>query len=185
MSNWADWVWLNGSLFRADEARVSVFDRSFLLGDGLFETVRVIGGRLFRLDRHLARLQRGAELLRLAVPFSAEISAAIRETVRANDLTDAAVRVTVSRGAGPPGPGLEGAGPPLSVIAARPFSGYPQRWYDPGAAAIISAIVKNEHSPACGFKTTSYVEHVLARAEAAERGVDEALLLNTRGHLVE
>jgi branched-chain amino acid aminotransferase len=185
MSDWAERVWINGSLCEAGEARVSVFDRSFLLGDGLFETVGVFGGRLFRLDRHLARLQSGAECLRLDLPFLAQIPAAIAETLRANHLTRAAVRITVSRGAGPPGPGTAGAGPPLCVIAARPFSGYPERWYALGAVAVISAMVKNEHSPICRFKTTSYVEHVLARAEAAQRGADEALLLNTRGHVVE
>ena len=186
MNHWAQWVWLNGKTVRAEAARVSVFDRSFLLGDGLFETLRVIEGRLFRLDRHLARLQGGAERVRLVLPYSvAEFTAGIQEIVRANELMDAAVRVTVSRGVGPAGPGLEGAGPPLCVIAARSFPGYPDYWYRPGARAMTSTIPKNERSPLAGIKTTSYLEHVLARAEAVEWGADEALLLNTRGHLVE
>jgi branched-chain amino acid aminotransferase len=186
MADWADWIWLNGRLVRATEASVSVFDRSFLLGDGLFETMRATGGRLFRPERHLSRLERGAARLRMALPAAAdELLGALRETVRANHLEDAALRLTISRGNGPPGLGLEGTGPPVCMIAARPFQGYPHHWYDPGAASIISSVVKNEQSLLAGLKTTSYVEHVVARAEAMERGADEALLLNTRGHLVE
>jgi branched-chain amino acid aminotransferase len=183
---WAEWVWMNGRLVRGDEATVSVFDRSFLLGDGLFETMRVTGGRLFRPERHLARLERSAERLRLSVPAGGDdLAEAIRKTLAANHLKDAAVRLTLSRGVGLPGPGIAGAETPLCVIAARPFHGYPDRWYEPGAEAVVSAIVKNEWSPLAGIKTTSYAEHVLARAEAAERGADEALFVNTRGHLVE
>ena len=106
---------------------MSVFDRSFLLGDGLFETMRAAGGRLFRPERHLARLQRGAARLRMALPAAAEdLIEALRETVRANHLADAALRLDRSPAApGPPGLGLEGTGPPLCMIAARPFQGYP------------------------------------------------------------
>jgi branched-chain amino acid aminotransferase len=183
---WAEWVWMNGRLVRGAEASVSVFDRSFLLGDGLFETMRAIGGRLFRMERHLARLHRSADRLRLSPPAGAdELAAAIRETLAANHLTDAAVRLTVSRGVGSPGPGIQGAETPLCVIAARPFQGYSDHWYRPGATAITSSAIKNERSLLAGLKSTSYGEHVLARVEAADRGVDEALLLNTRGHLVE
>lgn len=183
---WSEWVWLNGRLVRGAEATVSVFDRSFLLGDGLFETMRASRGRLFRPERHLAWLERGAARLRLARLAPAdELLEALCQTLRANHLSDAALRLTVSRGAGPPGLGLEGTGPPVSMIAARVFRGYPGHWYDPGATAIISSVTKNEQSPLAGLKTTSYLEHVLARAEAAERGADESLLLNTRGHLVE
>jgi branched-chain amino acid aminotransferase len=183
---WAEWVWLNGRLVRGAEATVSVFDRSFMLGDGLFETLRVIDGRLFRLGRHMTRLERSAARLRLSLPAAPDkLTEAIRETLEANRLEDAAVRLTVSRGVGPPGPGVEGADAPLCVIAARAFHGYPGHWYDRGATAIISSVTKNERSPLSGLKTTSFGEHVLARAEAAERGVEEALLLNTQGHLVE
>jgi branched-chain amino acid aminotransferase len=186
MSEWAEWVWLNGRMVRGAEATVSVFDRAFLLGDGLFETMRAMGGRIFRLDRHLARLQRGAGRLRLPLPAAApELARAIQETLQANGLEEAAVRLTVSRGPGPPGPGIQEAGPAVVVIAARSFTGYPGRWYEPGATAIISTVVKNERSPLCAVKSISYAEHVLARTEAAERGADEALLVNTLGNLVE
>ena len=183
---WAAWVWLNGRLVRGAEAVVSLFDRSFLMGDGLFETLRSVQGRLFRLDRHLARLEQGAALLRLSLPWNVkELTEAIHRTIAANSLSGAAVRLTVSRGVGPPGPGLGGAKAPLCVIAARPFAGYPEHWYDPGATAIVSSIVKNDRSPLSGVKSTSYLEHVLARAESTDRGADEALLLNTRGQFAE
>jgi branched-chain amino acid aminotransferase len=183
---WADWVWLNGRLVRGAEAAVSVFDRGFLLGDGLFETLRAVDGRLFRPERHLARLQRGAAYLGLELTAGAdELIAALWETLQANHLEDAALRLTVSRGAGPPGLGLAGTGVATSVIAARAFHGYPDHWYDPGATAVLSRVVKNEQSQLCGIKSISWLEHVMARAEAAEKGADEALLRNTRGDLVE
>jgi branched-chain amino acid aminotransferase len=186
VAEWAEWVWLNGARVRSDEASVSVFDRSFLMGDGLFETMRASRSRVFRIDRHLARLQAGAARLRLTLPWTTtELTHAIQETLAANGLGDAAVRLTVSRGIGSPGPGLAGADTPLVVVAVRAFAGYPRHWYDPGATAVLSTVTKNERSPLCGLKCTSYAEHILARAEAGERQADEALLLNTRGHLVE
>lgn len=185
MAEWAEWVWLDGRLVRGREAAVSVFDRSFLLGDGLFETMRARQGNVFRLDRHLMRLERGAARLHLSLQESAALAGAVAAVLEANQLANAALRLTVSRGTHPPGLGLEGAGPSTSVIAVRPFAGYPDHWYQPGARGVISRVSKNERSPLCGVKSTSWAEHVLARAEAAERGADEALLLNTRGRLVE
>jgi branched-chain amino acid aminotransferase len=186
MADWAEWVWLNGRLERGSESAISVCDRSFLLGDGLFETMRARRGRVFRLDRHLARLRRGAEQLHISLPAAPDaLAAAVHDALRANSLQEAALRLTISRGVGVPGLAWDGTEAPVIVIAARPFSGYPERWYQHGASAIISTFIKNERSPLCGFKTTSFVEHVAARAEAAGRGADEALLLNTRGYLVE
>jgi branched-chain amino acid aminotransferase len=183
---WAEWAWVNGRLVRGSEAAISVFDRGFLLGDGLFETLRSVGGRLFRPERHMARLKLGATRLGLALEAGNDaLVAALRETLRANRLEDAALRLTVSRGAGPPGLGMERMGPATCVIAARAFHGYPDRWYDPGATAILSRVVKNELSPLSGLKTTSWLEYVMARAEAAEKGADEALLRNTRGDLAD
>jgi branched-chain amino acid aminotransferase len=186
MAEWGDWVWLNGRMVRSAEATVSVFDRSFLMGDGLFETMQSSDGRVFRLTRHLDRLKRGAIQLGLPLAWSMEgLTAAIGETLAANGLRDAAIRLTVSRGIGPPGPSPRGCGSATVVIAARPFESYPERWYQPGATAVMSRITKNERSPLCGLKATSYLEHVQARAEALERHADEALLRNTRGRLVE
>jgi branched-chain amino acid aminotransferase len=186
MTEWAEWVWLNGRLVRGDGARVSVFDRSFLLGDGLFETMRATSGRVFRLEGHLARLHASANRLRLGLPWTLpELADAVQSTLGRNGLAEAALRLTVSRGIGEPGLRLSGADQPVAVVAVRPFTGYPGQWYLPGATAIFSTLCKNERSPLSGIKSTSNAEHVLARAEAEERGADEALLLNTRGHLVE
>jgi branched-chain amino acid aminotransferase group I len=186
MTGWSEWVWLNGRLVRGEEAAVSVFDRSFLLGDGLFETMRARRGRIFRLDRHLERLQQSAARLKIPLPGTPEgLAAATVEVLQANGLQEAALRLTLSRGVGLPGLVTDGQEVPTCVIAARPFEGYPERWYQAGASAIISSTVRCESSPLCGMKTTSFAEHVLARAEAAERGADEALLLNSRGFLVE
>jgi branched-chain amino acid aminotransferase len=186
MSGWAEWVWTDGRLIRGAEATLSVFDRGFLLGDGLFETLRASQGEPVHLAAHLRRLRAGAEVLRIRLPWSDQtLTAAIRELLTANELSEAAVRLTLSRGVGPPGPSIPGTISPTIVLAVRPFTGYPGRWYEPGAEAILCRVVKNERSPLCAVKSTSYLEHILARDEAVRRGAEEALLLNTRGRLVE
>lgn len=178
-------VFLNGAFLPADEARVSVFDRSFLYGDGLFETIRCYGGLPFAWTRHLDRLHAGAEFLRLRVPLSDEaLLGAALELLRRNGLTDALVRLQVSRGVGRRGYSPAGAEQPLVVITAHPAPEVsperPLRW------RLVTApfrLVAGEELGA--FKTGSRLLNVLARQRAEEAGADEALLLDTRGHVAE
>jgi aminodeoxychorismate lyase len=186
MADWAEWVWLNGRMVKGAEASVSVFDRSFQLGDGLFETVRACQGRIFRLNEHLARLREGLSILHFSTPWDGQsLHFAIHELLDANSLRDAAVRLTVSRGVGAGGLEPRSAGPPTVVITARLYTGPPDWWYQTGMSAIFSQVVKNERSPLCGVKSTSHAEHVLARFDAMGSRKDEALMLNTQGYLVE
>lgn len=156
-------------------------DRGFTLGDGLFETMRAVGGRLPLLSLHLGRLRSSAEVLRLSIHWTdAFLAEGIHAVLAANHLTDAAVRLTVSRGV----PSRRGLLPdpqarPTLVIDAEPFAGYPAELYERGAALVTSPIPRNEHSPLATVKSTSRLEHVLARQAAAEAGADEALVLNT------
>jgi branched-chain amino acid aminotransferase len=186
MANWSDWVWLNGRLVRGVEASVSVLDRSFLLGDGLFETMRVVRRRVLHLEAHLARLHRGTQLFRISIGWDdQQLALALQQVLETNALEEAALRLTVSRGVGPAGPMPDPTARATVIIAARPFAGYPPEWFEQGLRATLSRIIKNERSPLCRVKSTSYAEHVLARLEAVERKTDEALMLNTQGHLVE
>ncbi|CAN5808454.1 branched chain amino acid--2-keto-4-methylthiobutyrate aminotransferase [soil metagenome] len=178
-------LWVNDRLVPVEKAALDPRDRGFTLGDGLFETIRVRGGRALLLDLHLARLRTGAGRIGLSrVPDGETLSGAIRMTLEANGLSDAAVRLTVSRGV-PANRGLSSKPEPTPslVVHAQPFAGYPAELYSRGMRAAISSIPRNERSPLARIKALSYLDNVLARREADARGVDEALMLNTAGHL--
>jgi branched-chain amino acid aminotransferase len=181
-----DLVWFDGRVVAAADAVVPISAHGVLCGDGIFETLRVYGGEPFRLDRHLARLVEGAAVLGLEMPWGTEaLTAAVRELLEARDLREAAVRITALRGVGPPGPDPTECEETLVFITARPYAGYPERIYTQGARAILATTRQNEHSPLCRVKSTSYLNHVLARAEARRASVEEALLLNSRGEVAE
>ncbi len=178
-------LWVNGRLAPTCEARLDPRDRGFTLGDGLFETMRAGGGTVPWLDSHLTRLRAGAATIGLPVPWGDDaLTRAVTQTLAANRLVDGVVRLTASRGV-PAGRGLLPEPQPLPslVIHAQPFAGYPTELYARGIRVITSRVTRNEHSPLARVKVISALDNVLARREAAARGVDEALLRNTAGHL--
>jgi branched-chain amino acid aminotransferase len=178
-------VFLNGQFVPEEHAVVSVFDRSFLYGDGLFETMRVFRGKPFRWEQHIERLQRGADFLKIKLPFAPE---ALRqfadELVAKNNLSDALLRLTVSRGIGVRGYSPKGAEHPTVVMSLHPAPIYnadnPPRW-----KLITSSHRLPANEPLAQFKTCNKLAQILARAEADAAGADEALLLNTDGFAVE
>jgi branched-chain amino acid aminotransferase len=179
-------LWVNGALIPAERAHIDARDRGFTLGDGLFETVRVHRGHPLGLDRHVARLRRGAGFLGITLPWEDhELRDAIAATLAANGSIGAALRLTLSRGVPktrglPPDPDAT----PSLVIAVQPFTGYPAELYRRGITAMTSQIPRNERSPLTRHKTLSYLDQVLARREAAALGADDALMRNTAGELV-
>lgn len=178
-------LWINGELLLPSEATLDPRDRGFTLGDGLFETVRVRRSVPLRLGRHLSRLRAGADVLGLSsLPEDEDLSGAVAKTLAAGELTEAAVRLTVSRGV-PKRRGLlpEPGSRPSVVVHAEPFAGYPAELYDRGVRAITSRIQRNERSPLARIKSLNYLDNVLAFREAEARGADDALLLNTAGDL--
>ncbi len=195
-------VFLNGQILPEAQAVVPVSDRGFLLGDGLFETMRVVRGRPFRLPQHLERLARGATFLKIKLPFTPEeLKKFAGQLVEQNKMPDAILRLTLTRGPGGRGyaPNCEGKptvvmtlhpvpGAPSTGLArcknvaghAEPVLGAPLQWN-----LITSSFRIPADDPLAAFKTTSKILHVMARAEAVERGADEALLLNTKGEAAE
>ena len=172
-------IHLNGRLVDACEARIDPADRGLLLADGLFETLRAYDGRLFCLDAHLARLAAGAALLGLPAPPLPEIAAAVRDTLAANGLADASIRITLTRGAGP-----RGLLPPTGVTPTLMVAAYPLPSSLPTAmSACLASIRRNEQSPLSRIKSLAYLENILALGEAAAAGYDEAILLNTAGRI--
>ncbi len=170
--------WVNGQLVPLDRPQLSVFDRGFTLGDGLFETMRAYGGRVFRLQDHLERLARSATLIDLPIPSG--LAAAVVETLNANGLEEAAIRLTISRGPAPPGLRPPGTPRPSCVITARPAPEPP----DTLTAATASGRL-NEHAPTAGLKRLGYLDALMALEEARAAGYDDAVLLDTSEHLAE
>jgi branched-chain amino acid aminotransferase len=170
-------VWLDGQLVDEQAARVSASDHGFLLGDGVFETLRVYAGEPFALDEHLARLRASAEVMRIPVP--AGLGAAAHDVLRANEVSNARVRITLTSGGGPAGL-ARGAGLPTALVVALPLTPG-----SPTSTAVVSRFRRDEHSPLAGVKTTSLAQSVVALAEARDAGADDALVLNMAGNLCE
>jgi branched-chain amino acid aminotransferase len=173
-------VWLNGTLVDPDEAAVSVFDHGFTVGDGVFETMKVTGGRPFAVRRHLERLHRSAQQLGLDVPRTdASLRGVIDEVLAAAALDVARLRITLTAGVTALGSG-RGAAEPTLVVAAGPLAPW-----EVETTAVTVPWPRNERSPLAGVKTTSYAENVFVLAEAHKVGATEALVPNTRGQLCE
>jgi len=178
-------VYLNGQFVEEAEARVSVFDRGFLYGDGLFETLRARHGRPFRWEAHWERLQAGAGRLRLNVTGeSGNWRRTLEELLERNQLSDAVVRIQITRGVGPRGYSPRGADAPTVLMSAHPAP-----VVTPGKPAQVSLATASlrvlADDPLARCKTSDKLRQVLARAEAEERAADEALLLNHRGEIAE
>ncbi|MBI4294891.1 MAG: aminotransferase class IV [Chloroflexi bacterium] len=180
----ADIVYLNGELLPRHQACLSPFDHGFLYGYGLFETMRAYGGRVFRLGLHLERLQRSARFLGLALE-GLELEKAVVDTLRANGLADARLRLTVSAGEGQAIPDPATCRGPTVLVTATSYQPPSPQSYQSGWTAITSSICRNSRSPLCQMKGIAYIDSVLARRQARAAGADEALLLNEKGLLAE
>jgi branched-chain amino acid aminotransferase len=174
-------VWLDGSILDAAKAKVSVFDHGLTVGDGVFETIKLIGGRPFALRRHIERLHRSARGLGLDVPLGdARLRDAIDDLLAAAPAGDVGrLRLTVTGGVAPPGSGRGTSGPTL-IMAVAPL----EPW-EPDTVAITVPWPRNERSAVAGLKTTSYAENVVALAEARRVGATEAIMANLAGNLCE
>ena len=188
-------IFVNGERAPAGGACVSALDRGFTLADGLFETMRAYDGVVFRLDRHLARLHQAARVL--ALPLAGRVGSvvgtAVEDAMRAAaaaGLTDASVRLTVSRGTAGPGGGGPGLAPPeraepTVVVAVHPLPAWPPSLYAAGLSACVASGRRNERAMSAGLKTLAYTDSVMALAEARAHGADDALFLDTAGHVSE
>jgi D-amino acid aminotransferase len=180
-------VLVNGRRVDESAAVIRVSDRGFLFGDAIFESMRACGGTVFRLGRHLDRLERSAALVEFAgLPARADLAAEVGDVLAANGLVDARLRLTISRGAGRPGDYVGVEGPPPRVLSATPYAGLERSVVDAGVRVAISsrrALPAECLDPA--VKSTSRIMSVLARREAQQRGAYEALLLDAEGGLTE
>jgi branched-chain amino acid aminotransferase len=172
-------VWVDGELLPAGTARVSPFDHGLLVGNGVFETLRVYGGVPFAWTRHLRRLARSADGLGLEPPEPEELRGAADEVLRANQLIEGRVRITVTGGVSPLG-SERGDAPATVIVAASSMAPWPA-----STAVVTVPWTRNEHGAVTGLKTISYAENVRALAFAREKGGGEAVFGNTAGNLCE
>ncbi len=172
-------AWLNGAIVPESAACVSVRDHGLLVGDGVFESVRITAGQAFAVGRHLARLARSAAALGLDLPGTGELREAVGAVLAATGIVEGRLRITATSGPG----GFSSArpsGPATVVVAAEeapPWS--------PHVAVITVPWPRNERGAVAGVKTTSYAENVLALQRAHAAGAGEAVFANTRGELCE
>lgn len=180
-------VSINGKLVPQEQATVSVFDHGLLYGDGVFEGMRIYGGKVFRHEQHITRLYESARAICLEVPISQqEMQAQVNATVKANKLEDGYVRLIVTRGAGTLGLDPNRCSNPQVIVIADTIALYPQEYYDHGLELITSSVIRN-HPAALSprIKSLNYLNNILAKIEGLKAGCVEALMLNHKGEVAE
>ncbi len=180
-------VYVAGKLVPAEQATVSVFDHGLLYGDGIFEGIRVYGGRVFLLQEHIERLYESALAIRLQIPLSpGDMTKAVEDTVKANELTDGYVRLVVTRGSGTLGLDIRRTSNPQVIIIADTISMYPPEMYENGMKIITASTIRN-HAGALSpkVKSLNYLNNIMAKIEGTDAGTEEALMLNHNGEVAE
>ncbi len=177
-------VYLNGSLVPASEAKISAFDYGFLYGFGLFETMRAYEGKMFKIEAHLKRLANGMKALNMPT-VTVDLKQAVAETLKANNLSEARIRITVSAGEGSPTPNPASCTIPTVLITARTYNPPADAVYEKGFKAIVSSIRSNAETPLANVKTTQRLNNLLAKQEAEKKSADDAIFLNEHDLVAE
>jgi branched-chain amino acid aminotransferase len=181
------WIYLDGSFVTKDEAKVSVYDHGFLYGDGIFEGIRAYSGNVFKLKEHLDRLYKSAKAILLEIPYTMEeMEEIVCETLRKNQLEDAYIRIVVSRGKGNLGLDPFTCVNPQVIVITEALALYPKEFYEKGMEIVTVATRRNRPdvlSPK--IKSLNYLNNILAKIQAYQAGVKEALMLNSEGYVTE
>jgi branched-chain amino acid aminotransferase len=183
------WIYLNDRFVREAEALVSVFDHGFLYGDGVYETIRSYGDRIFMRDQHLARLRRSADGIGLTIPernWPMLLHEAMVRNGVGNDRTDAYIRVTISRGTGDIGLDPALCPTPTVVIITRALKAPPPDRYRTGVSLVVAKTRRNLPSALDPqIKATNFLNNIQAKREAIAAGAFDSVLLNWEGHVAE
>ena len=180
-------IWLDGQLVDKANATLSVYDHGLLYGDGVFEGIRVYSGKVFECKAHLDRLSASAQAIRLAMPYDAkQLEAAMYETVRVNGLTDCYIRLILTRGVGCLGLSPLKCPKAGVIIIADSIELYPREMYEKGMSIITSTLTRNHpNSIPPRVKSLNYLNNIMAKIEAIDAGVPEAMMLNQQGNVAE
>jgi len=180
-------IWLDDKLVDKEDAKISVFDHGLLYGDGVFEGIRVYDGRVFELDAHIKRLYESAKAIRLTITMSkSELISAVEQTVEANSITDGYIRLGITRGVGTLGLNPFICENSRIFIIADKIQLYPEELYEKGMKLISATTVRN-HPLAIPpqAKTMNYLNNILAKIEALDNNVPEAIMYNHEGYVAE
>ena len=180
-------IYLDGELVKREDAKVSVFDHGLLYGDGAFEGIRAYHGRVFRLDEHIARLERSARAIMLTPPLShEELVLATVETCRANNIEDGYIRLVITRGVGDLGLDPRKCPKPSVIIIAASIQLYPEEFYEVGLPLITCSTRRNSAASLDpGIKSLNYLNNILAKIECIEADVQEGIMLAQSGMVSE
>ncbi len=171
-------AWVNGRLLPPEEPAISPLDGGFMYGEGLFETIRAYGGKVFRLSQHLERLIVSAAELSFDPPTAQDLTGAVEEALDAGDLDDASVRLTLT-------PGAAGSQQPTVVVLVRPLSLPPRQLYESGCQCVSVPAAQVGESPLRRIKSLNYLDKLLAQRAAARQGAHEAILVDPDSCVVE
>jgi len=180
-------VYIDGAIVDGEQARVSVFDHGLLYGDGVFEGIRAWDGRVFRLDDHLQRLSYGAKSLHLPLPMGLdELRDIVQQTVNAAAISEAYIRLVVTRGVGVLGIDIDSCREPKVFCIVDSLKIFPREKQLAGISLRTSSYRRPDSDVLDPrVKSLNYLNNILARVQAKRSGADEALLLNSRGHIAE
>ncbi|MGB6045648.1 MAG: branched-chain-amino-acid transaminase [Pirellulales bacterium] len=180
-------IYINGTLYDKEDAKISVYDHGLLYGDGVFEGIRSYSGKPFRLESHLDRLWESAKAIWLEIPIDKKTLAAdIVETLKINNIDDGYVRLVVTRGAGTLGLDPDKCSDPQVIIIADRIALYPEEFYTNGLELVTVSTIRN-HPAALSprIKSLNYLNNILAKIEGQQAGCIEALMLNHNGEVTE
>lgn len=182
-----DIVYVNGEFVHRKDAKISVFDHAFQFGDGIFEGLRFYQRNIFRLRQHLERLESSAKILMIKMPWSQkELTDIIVEACRRNELTDGYIRMMVTRGEGTIGLNPFLCTTPGLVVIATTIQLYPESFYQTGLPIITASTRRNAPDALSGrIKSLNYLNNIMAKMEAVQAGVQEAIMLDRAGFIVE
>ena len=180
-------IYMNGKMVPEEEAVVSVFDHGLLYGDGVFEGIRAYNGRVFKLEEHIQRLFESAHSIMLDIPYDHhQMVRAVVDTVNANNLQDAYIRVVISRGVGDLGLDPEKCKNPQVVIIADKIKLFPEELYEKGLSVVTVATRRNNADALDPkLKSLNYLNNILVKLEANRAGVMEALMMTPQGYICE
>ena len=180
-------IYISGKFYAKEDAKISVYDHGLLYGDGIFEGLRSYGGKVFRLQEHLVRLYESAKAIWLTIPISIEqMTKDVNETLKVNNLSDAYIRLVVTRGSGSLGLDPNRTSDPQVIIIADKITLYPPEFYEKGLDIITASTIRN-HPAALSprIKSLNYLNNILAKIEGLRAGCIEALMLNSKGEVAE
>ncbi len=180
-------IYINGQIVPQEDAKISVFDHGLLYGDGVFEGIRAYHGKIFTLDEHLDRIYDSATAISLKIPITkAEMAEAIKQTMKANNLTDSYIRLVVTRGVGKLGLDPNKCATPQIIIIADTIELYSKALYEKGLDIVTVTTIRNHFSALDPkIKSLNYLNNILAKIESIQSGAGEALMLNKDGYVAE